>query len=187
LTIRMIELDRQGKLDAGIVNTFNDLVLNQLAEHAYLNYRNVMSTWQNAYVSFLKVWWDTLVYFVTVLPLHYYNIYDNVQLLQEYNERFRPIRALNARMQPMFAYWAELATKESQSGLLEYSHLFGKWMMRLFARPSVENTFADWNDRVDFVEELAIALFEAALKETMPEKLSEFPDPFWVNAWGISL
>ncbi len=184
---RIMELEFKGELTQGIVDEMNDLVLNQLAEHAFQNYRDVMGTWQSSHVGILKIWWDTLVYFTLTLPLHYYNVLDRVELLREFNQRYLPERVLNGRMQRMFVLWAERTRMKHPGGFVDYSHLFSRWMMRLFTRPRVEQTFADWQDRMNFVEELAVTLFEQALKETMPEKLAEFPDPFWVNAWAISL
>ena len=40
---------------------------------------------------------------------------------------------------------------------------------------------------LEMFEELAQVIFRMALEDTMPEKLADFPESAWLNAWAISL
>jgi len=188
LTTRMIELDLNNELTPEFVREINELALRELAEFSFSNYRNVMPGFKCPHVTIMKVWWDTALYFAFTLRLFYFNVLDYPEHFREFRERFHKVRTLNYSVQRLLYQWAMRTGKTVRKQYHDYSMSFlSDLLVGLFARPPRDGVFRGWDENFQRCEEWAQVMFRRALEETAPEKLAQFQEPFWVNAWALSL
>ncbi len=207
LTTKMIELDRKGQLTKKVVEQFNNLVLNDIG-HNYLElYRDNYPVFRSFEVMSLKFIWDGAFIWYFAGSLLFRNYLTDPEVLPRYSTLAQRFLGVNKRMQRLFRDLAKLIKPSDRPLFLPYdiskvpSHLgytfgqgdrfypdfFKEAYFGLITKKNKQQYLDDLEKQVEEYEVWAQVIFRHILNQVMPEQLSKFPEPFWVNAWAISL
>lgn len=185
----MIRRSCQGNLQAEMVETWN---------HTFVNFNNSTS-WiiQQAYPFFgeplvmgSKLLWDFVRGWALNGPQRFNRIYLDEQKTQALQPILSRIFQLTVRMEKLFKDWAARTRHRHTFTFMDYFAAPG--VMELYLRnlktgKTIEELLSDHQQTLEYLEELVQVIFLVAITDCMPELLVQFPDPFWINAWGIGL
>jgi hypothetical protein len=159
------------------VDEFNSLVLDLLAGHGLLYYKDAYRTFGHGHIYAAKLAWDTANYWSIIVPLFVQNIFlhpmpEFIPLIRRYNE-------LHGRVQRLFIDWAEKVMPRITFSHADLTRMRFHQMLylELFSRRTPEQVLRAAELNLDRLEELAQVLFWQAVGE----------EPPWINAWRISL
>ena len=207
LTVKMIELDRQGQLTAEIVQQFNNLLLNDIG-HNYLQiYQDNYPIFGSFNVMSIKLFWDAAYIWFFPGALFFQQHFTDPEVLSNFSRVAQRYLALNKRMQQLFRDWGEAIESQNMPCFLAYDisykptclgkprangkrfyfDMFKEAYFGLVEKKDIQQYLADLDAQMQELERWAQVIFRHVLSQVMPEKLSEFPEPFWINIWGIGL
>jgi hypothetical protein len=93
-------------------------------------------------------------------------------------------------MQQFFGEWAAMTSKKYTYKFVDYfaiPRILGFFQRHLRTGKTEAELIADYQEVLDYTEEVAQIFFWMALADTMPEMLTRMPSPLWVNAWAVGL
>ncbi len=186
VTVEMIRRDRAGKLTKADVATFNKLVLEICSEICLDFYRDTYRSFGHAQIFTPKLAWDTAIHWAFTDQLYLQG------LLQHPTEEMLALgaryRALNARVQQLFADWSDKASPRDLylRGDMTRMHFLQLLHLELAVRRDERQTIEIIGQNLDHFEELAQVLFWQALEECYPEN-ALLKEPPWINAWRMTL
>ncbi|NEO14458.1 MAG: FAD-dependent oxidoreductase [Moorea sp. SIO3F7] len=189
LVTQMIEADLQGKLTSKIVAEANRFLLTY-AEGVKENIHKVYSCFDKDLVMTIKVIWDILSGWAFSAPLMFNSIFLDSEKRAKICQGSGQFFLLAHRMQKLFIDWAELSENRGTYGYIDYLGMdfIKQWRSRnLQSNKTEQQLIDDHIASLEIFEELAQVIFRMALEDTMPEKLADFPESAWLNAWAISL
>ncbi|MFA0964357.1 NAD(P)/FAD-dependent oxidoreductase [Roseivirga sp. BDSF3-8] len=181
----LISLDVEGRLEQRHVEHFNHYILSQ---NDWLTHtiQSAYSYFDNSLVYSLNFIWDLSIDWSFGVPQVKYQTFlyaaDNDELQQVNGRLF----SLVVKMQSLFAKWGEKSQRRFTFGYIDYHVIpFLQHFLRII---NEEGEIEDKLKRcLEKLEELALVIFHIALEDCNPEWLEQMPDPFWLNAWAISL
>lgn len=185
----MIENDRQGKLTPEMVSYANSFVLTY-NEGIKGNIQNIYECFDNELLVALKVIWDTLVGWAFNTPLIFNPIFLDAEKYANILKSSGRFLLLNYRIQQLFRDWAIRSQRRGSFEFIDYLKIEFVRELRvrnLQSGKTLPELIQDYAISLKMFEELAQVIFLLALEDTMPEKLADFPESSWLNAWGISL
>ena len=152
-------------------------------------YKHRYATFGTPQVATEKFLWDTCLYWAWIGQFVFRGLVGHPDVAPELLQCGRKFSLLHRRVQELFSEWAALASpRVDQDFFVPYEiPLFRQLHEALAEERSPEGTVQLITSSLDTFEEWAIHLFFRALAEVHPERLADFPEPRWVNAWGISL
>lgn len=208
LTAKMIELDRQGTLTPEIVGQFNNLVLNDIG-HNYLEiYQDNYPLFGCFEVMSIKLFWDAVFIWFFPGALFFSQYFGEPDVLSKYSQIAKRYLALNKIVQKLFRDWGKASQgkmnmpcflaydlsvrpanlgKPRIDGKRFFFDVFKEAYFGLVANKDKSQYKADLEKQMQELEIWAQVIFRHALTQVMPEKLSQFPEPFWINVGAISL
>jgi len=163
----MVKRDRNGGLTEDTVAEFNQFILS-LNQWVTSNVQLAYPFFGNGLVMTAKLIWDFAAGWAHLGP----QLFNKIFLDEEKKERIREATGnfffLTRRMQQLFR------DKDIQ-------------LRNLRPDKSLDELVDDQIKNMQLLEELAQALFLTAVEDVMPERLADFPEPIWLNAWSVSL
>lgn len=189
ITVELIRRDLRGELTGELAELYNELELRTLYDTALEIYRGSYGSFGNPRVFTAKHLWDNALYWGGPVQLYRQDVLRQPETVREFIVIWRRVKALQVRIQELFRAWAarsQGATKRRyfDISLMPFLQLL---VVDLLTRKTAQEFLSDLRQNLDRWEEAAQVLFFKALADTMPEALSAFPEPRWVNAWSISL
>lgn len=189
LITEMIKRDRSGQLDAQMVENWNEIFI---AHH-----NRIVQAIQSAYhfygdplVCGTRMVWDN----IRALSINPSQRFNNTYLDAQKFKKLQPIVSrfytLGARMQQFFDEWAAMTSKKYTYKFVDYfaiPRIAGFFQRHLRTGKTEAELIADYQEVLDYTEEVAQIFFWMALADTMPEMLTRMPSPLWVNAWAVGL
>jgi flavin-dependent dehydrogenase len=189
LITEMIKRDRSGQLTTQMVTNWNETFL---AHHT-----RTVQTIQSAYHFFgdclvcgTRLIWDNIRAFSVNPSQRFNNVYldeRKAKALQPTLERFY---SLGESMRMFFDQWAKLTKKKYTYQFVDYfaiPRILDFYRRNLRTGKTEEELQADYQEALEYAEEVAQTIFLLAVSDTMPEMLTHLPSPLWVNAWAIGL
>ncbi len=189
LTAQLIELDFQNKLERAKVEDSNQFYLTY-SDGITFNARNAYHCFGNGTVMTMKFLWDVLSGWTFSGLLMFNSIFLDQEFrmkVQQVNGQFFP---LSYRMQKLFENWAKKSQNRVVFEFVDYLSIpfIDKLRTRnLKANKTHSEIIQDYKISLDLIEEVAQVIFQVAIEDTMPEKLSIINSKDWLNAWAISL
>lgn len=189
ITAEMIRQDFQGTLIPETVTHYNRFLrgfndtMKQTIQSGYPNFGN-------ATVTAAKLLWDFTAGWALNSPQMFNDIYLDPKNHKIMRKKTADFFSLTRRMQRLFATWAAHSTERLTYTFVDYLSL--EFLAKLRHRnlqtgKSFVELQADQEENMARLEELAQALFLLAVEDVMPEQLSAFSEPFWLNAWRVNL
>lgn len=187
IATHLIGRDLRGDLEAAEVEGFNRFLL-QYNDGITSYIQNGYPFFGNAATMSAKLLWDFSISWTLNCP----HIFNAVFVDREKSMAVRSVvlraLALLRRAQAFFAEWAGKATGGVRFDFIDYSSC--SFLQEVFVRnlktgKSPGEVAADYQCNLDYLEELAIALFFLAVEDVLPERLENLPG--WINAWAIGL
>ncbi|WP_279605363.1 NAD(P)/FAD-dependent oxidoreductase [Aetokthonos hydrillicola] len=207
LTVKMIELDHQNQLTAEIVQQFNNLLLRDIG-HNYLQiYQDNYPVFGSFNVMSIKLFWDAVYIWFFPGALFFQQHFTNLEVLSNFSRIAQRYLALNQRVQKLFQDWGQAIKSQNFPCFLAYDisykptclgkprangkrfffDIFKEAHFSLVEKKDTQQYLADLEVQMQELEIWAQVIFRHALNQVMPERLSQFPEPFWVNVWAIGL
>lgn len=188
LVTQLIERDLEDNLTQETVEQANLFYLTY-NDGLAANIQNVYPCFGNGLVTSMKVIWDTLAGWSFSGPMMFNTLYLDPLARGRIRKGSGLFFILAQRMQQLFQDWS---IKSLQRGSFEYLNylerpFFKQVRLRNLQSKTEQELIDDHLASIKLFEELAQAIFLLALEDTMPEKLTEFSSPLWLNAWAISL
>ncbi|HLO47796.1 MAG TPA: tryptophan 7-halogenase [Kamptonema sp.] len=189
LVTELIKLDFQDKLSQRQVDEANNFFL-KLSENTTSSIHGIYSYLDNEGIFTTRFIWDvvTAIYNISRMIFH--------PLLVSSEERARvwkyseQISQLTNRMEQLFLDWSTKSLGRITFEFIDY------WNIPIFEEIRTQSFKTNKTDReviedgwliLQRAEEVVQAIFLLALQDTMPDKLTQFPKPIWLNSWAISL
>ena len=138
----------------------------------------------------IKVIWDTLSGWAFSAPLMFNSIFLDYEKRAKIRQGSGQFFLLAHRMQKLFIDWAKLSQNRGTYEYIDYLEMDFIKQLRsrnLQSNKTEQQLIDDHIASLEMFEELAQVIFRMALEDTMPEKLADFPESAWLNAWAISL
>ncbi len=185
----MIRRELQGTLQQNDVDTWNN---------TYVNF-NSSTSWiiQQAYPFFgeplvmgSKLFWDFVRGWTLNGPQRFNRIYLDAQKTEALQPVLSRAFQLTIRMEKLFKEWSARTKRKHAFTFMDYFAAPGVmelYLNNLKTGKTLEELVSDHQKTLDYLEELVQIIFLVALTDIMPETLSQFPTPLWINAWGIGL
>ena len=191
LVTEMIRLDFDGKLSKGMLDYANVFLLkynDHLNAAIQLSYQLLG---KNPLVFSLKFLWDVLAGWGFLMPLTFNSIFVELERMAKLQHFFNDFYALETRIHKLLIDWLNKSSHKASFEFMDYLTML-PFVEELRSRNLQDNkTDSELNNdyaaNLEILEELAQAIFLLALEDTMPEQLSRFTSPVWLNAWAISL
>lgn len=185
-TVELIRRDRDGQLNEAIVAQHNELVLDILYKICLSYYRGVYRAFGHAQIFMPKLAWDTGIYWAYMYQAYVQGFVRRPT--PEVMALGRRYRALNERVQQLFADWSEAAPPRALHvvGDMRRMRFLQLLHLDLAARRSPAQMLAVACKNLDRFEELAQALFWQAVSECYPDHPLLKTRP-WINAWQMKL
>ncbi|MBW4556390.1 MAG: tryptophan 7-halogenase [Trichormus sp. ATA11-4-KO1] len=190
LTTELIRLDLSGQLTQKMVDHANQfyLKINDQLTSAYEAIYQLLG--KSSLVFTLQFVWGAMFSWATITPL----IFNSSFLDPESTERFQHIlsefSSLSQRVEQLFLDWANKPSHRLTFEFLDYLAMLpfvDELRSNLKSNKTEREVSDDYVANLKIMEELAQVIFLLALEDTMPEKLTMFSSPVWLNAWAISL
>ncbi|HXR64411.1 MAG TPA: FAD-dependent monooxygenase [Ktedonobacteraceae bacterium] len=189
LITHMVKLERAGQLNASVVDHFNETFLSfhnatvWITQPAYAYYGNAL-------VCGVKLVWDILRGFSLNASSRFNHVYLDEQKTTALQPVLSRLFVLTVRMEKLFKMWAARSSKKYAYRFINYFGVPG--LLDLYHRnfragKSVDELVADHEQTLAYIEEVAQIFFLMAVADTQPELFAQFPQPLWLNAWGIGL
>ena len=189
LVTQTIEQDLKGELTEKMITDANRFILGY-SDGLKDNIHNIYSCFDNELVLGIKVIWDTLAGWAFSAPLMFNSIFlegDKRTKIRKGSGRFF---LLAHRMQQLFLDWAKISQKRGTFDYIDYLKMPFIQELRdrnLQSNKTEAELIDDHQASLEMFEELAQVIFMIAIEDTMPEKLADFTESTWLNAWAISL
>lgn len=185
----MVKRDLNGGLSETTVAEFNQFIMS-LNQWVTSNVQLAYPFFGNGLVMTAKLIWDFAAGWAHLGP----QLFNKIFLDEEKKERIREATGnfffLTRRMQQLFRDWAERSPGRLGFSYIDYLAipvLKDIQVRNLRPDKSLEELVEDQIKNMDQLEELAQALFLIAVEDVMPERLGDFSEPIWLNAWSVSL
>jgi flavin-dependent dehydrogenase len=192
LTTEMIKLDLEGKLTEKMVNYADSLFLSYYEQILTIIRRNYQLFGKNSLIFFTKLTWDAFSFWSIFMPITLNPVLVDPDSMGELQMFLSDFFALSKRVYQLFDDWSTKSLNGGEFEFLDYleSLPFGKELrqrnLKKFDKTPQEIK-DDYLLTFELFEELAQVLFLLAVEDTMPEKLTMFQSPVWLNAWAIGL
>ncbi len=189
ITVELIRRDLRGELTRELADLYNELELRTLYDTALEIYRGSYGSFGNPRVFTAKHLWDNALYWAGPVQLYLQDVLRQPETVRQFIAIWQRVKELQIRVQELFRAWAAQSRNEAQFQYFDISLMpFLQFLVvDLLTKKSAQEFLSDLRQNLDRLEEAAQVLFFNALADTMPEALSSFPEPRWVNAWSISL
>jgi flavin-dependent dehydrogenase len=189
MTADMIRLDREGKLTPSVVTNYNWSIIG-LNEALTRNIQVGYPLFANPVVMAAKIIWDTAAGWALLAP----QIYNSIFVDHEKSMKIRKAKASYFLLaQTMHRLFVEWETKSPGRSTFEFIDFLGIQLLldlrnrNLHGGKSAQELVDDHIFNMERIEEMAQVIFLLAVEDVMPERLRDFPEPVWLNAWAISL
>lgn len=189
-TKRLIELDAAGQLTQKYVdyaNRFFLTLLDSLTDTIHRAYPFL----DNAPVMALKTIWDYYIGWTTTDPQFYDEVYLDPARATAASGLISPIIITQARMMALFEDWAKHDSMYTFDYIDYIDDLPTLKRLHLNTLPPRNNDFRYFTkllrEAIQRIEELAIVIFQMAVRDVLPEKGSLFDSTPWINTAAISL
>jgi hypothetical protein len=189
LVTQMIALDQQSQLNPEIIKDANRFLLTY-SEGLKGNIHNIYSCFDNELIMAVKVIWDTLAGWAFSAPLMFNSIFLDADKRARVRKGSGQFFLLAHRMQQLFRDWSAMSLRRGSFEFIDYLDMPFIAELRsrnLQSHKTEQELIDDHIASLEMFEELAQVIFLLALADTMPEKLNDFPEDMWINAWAISL
>ncbi|HIK05152.1 MAG TPA: tryptophan 7-halogenase [Trichormus sp. M33_DOE_039] len=189
LVTQMIQADLEGKLTPEMVNDANRFLITY-RDGVASNIHAMYSCLHSEVTGAVKVIWDTLAAWSFSAPLMFNSIFLDSEKRAKIRKGSGQFFLLTHRMQQLFKDWAAKSTHIGTFEFIDYLEMPFVSELRsrnLQSNKTEQELIDDHIASIQMFEELAQVIFLLALADTMPEKLNDFPENVWLNAWAISL
>jgi hypothetical protein len=185
----LIQLDLANKLTTETVDAANQLFLELIADVFLHTYQKTYSTFGHCHIFTAKHIWDAALYCALLAQIVFQGMLVRLELLPRMLPICRRYKLLHERMQQLFVDWAAMVPSRQTYEALDVASipLLQLLFVDLTSTKTPDELIEALQLNLDQLEELAQVIFSQAVKECFPEKLAQFPEPRWVNAWAISL
>ena len=152
--------------------------------------QSAYSYFHNAPVTSLKLLWDILVGWTISVPEFFNALYLEPQTSRLTLELTWRYFSLIQRMDDFLKEWAARSAGRFTFQHIDYLSIpFVKEVYERNTNPHqpLSDVIKNYRHGLRRLEEFAQVIFLMAVEDVMPQKLSLFPPPIWLNAWAISL
>lgn len=193
ITVKLIEDDLKGALDASYVERANRFYLS-LVESLSENIQYAYPFYYHPQVMSLKTMWDFHIGWGIADPQLYHGLYLDATIIDAISQLIARTVVTQSRIMNVFRDWARTPPDQFsfEFDYIDYiDHLPS--LKSLFVRnlpngsKPLHGVLRDLRQNIDRIEELAQVIFFLAVEETMPEELHRFEDRRWVNTAALSL
>ena len=189
ITTEMIRQDFQSGLTAETVIHYNQFLigLNDSLTHSI---QSGYSSFGNATVTAARLLWDFTAAWGLNCPQMFHDTYLDPKKHLQLTKISAGFYALRKRMLRLFSDWAEHPGGNLSYAFFDYLSLDFLAELRLRnlqTGKTAAELSQDQQENMARMEELAQVLFLLAVEDVMPERLAEFSEPIWLNAWRIDL
>jgi flavin-dependent dehydrogenase len=189
IVTKMIELDMNAQLTADEVARFNRLIISR-NDVTRQSFQSAYSYFDNAPVTSIKLLWDILVGWIISVPEFFNALYLDHQTSRLTLELTWRYFSLIQRMDDFLKEWAALSVGRFTFQHIDYLSI--PFVKEVYKRNTtlhqpLSDVIKNYRHGLRRLEEFAQVIFLMAVEDVIPEKLSLFPDPIWLNAWAISL
>ncbi|MEG3439460.1 tryptophan 7-halogenase [Pannus brasiliensis CCIBt3594] len=189
LITQMIELDRQGQLTQKTVDEANRFLISyneSVTSHIHGTYL----CFGNETVMTMKFLWDVLTAWAFSAPLMFNMLFLEPSKRVKVRKGTGEFFLLSHRMNQFFRDWLAKSQRRGSFEFIDYLKIPFVSELRtrnLKSNKTEQELIDDHLASIQLFEELVQVMFLLALEDTMPEKLAQFSDNVWLNAWAISL
>ncbi len=190
LTTDLIKRDFNGSLTAEKVDRANLFVLTYNDQLTWTVQKAYHLFGQHSLASALKLLWDTLAGWALTGPQMFNLIFLEPEKQAKIQQISGKFLLLSSRIQRLFQDWSTQSLQRLTFEFIDYGVLpFVKEIRSRNLQPNKteQELINDHIASMEILEEFAQVIFLLALEDTMPEQLSRFSSPIWLNVWAISL
>ncbi|WP_013334619.1 NAD(P)/FAD-dependent oxidoreductase [Gloeothece verrucosa] len=191
LTTELIKLDLNNKLSQRTVDHANVFYIDTI-DQLNLVYENIYALIGKKPITFaLQSVWGALVSWSTLSTVSLNSVILDPDRMAKFQPVLAEIYSLAHRVQQLLNDWSDNSSNRLKFEYFDYlgELPFVDEMRSLHVKfnKTDQELINGCKDSLKLLEELAQVIFLLAVEDTMPEKLQNFSQPIWLNAWGISL
>jgi flavin-dependent dehydrogenase len=191
LTTELIRFDLNRKLTQKMVDHANLFYL-KTVDQLILVYEAIYELLgKNSLTFALQTIWGASISWSTLSTVSLNSVFLEPERMEKFQKILDEIFSLAHRVQKLLNDWSNKSLHRLSFEYLDYlgSLPFVDELRSLHVKSNKteQELIDDCTHSLKILEEMAQAIFLLALEDTMPEKLTMFPSPIWLNAWAISL
>jgi hypothetical protein len=189
LLTELVKLDFQGDLSQKQVTEANNFFLN-LSEGTTSSLHGIYSYLDQGVIFATRLIWDVVTATSNISRIIFYQLLISPEERAKMWPYSEQISQLTNRLEQLFLDWSTKSLGRISFEFIDYwtIPILKEVRNRSFTANKVESEIIEdgWVI-LQRAEEVAQAIFLLALQDTMPDKLTQFSEPIWLNAWAISL
>ncbi|NEO69704.1 tryptophan 7-halogenase [Moorena sp. SIO3H5] len=190
LTTELIKLDLSGKLNQKMVDHANRFYL-KTNDNVTTSIGGSYQLLGKSPVLFLMQYiWKAMFSWATVTPLIFNSVFLDPDRMEKFDGVLEEFSSLAHQVEQLFKDWSNKPTHRLSFEFIDYLGMLpfvNQFRSNLFFKKTDLQLIDDYIANLKILEELAQVIFLLALEDTMPNKLTMFSEPVWLNAWAISL
>lgn len=178
-----------GSVSVDRVRFYNQFVISQNEWFIY-DIQSSYAYFGNPQVESLSYIWDIIVGWTIAAPQLFNLIFLDEHKFKSVKEIIQSFGILGVRVRQLFLEWADLSKGSFGFQFIDYLSI--PFVKKLYSRTlrtgkTVEELVSDFEYAMKYIEDFVQVLFRMILEDCMPEALSSMPEPYWINAWAVSL
>ncbi|MBE9230434.1 tryptophan 7-halogenase [Cuspidothrix issatschenkoi LEGE 03284] len=189
LLTELVKLDFQGDLSQKQVTEANNFFLN-LSEGTTSSLHGIYSYLDQGVIFATRFIWDVVTATSNISRIIFYQLLISPEERAKMWPYSEQISQLTNRLEQLFLDWSTKSLGRISFEFIDYwtIPILKEVRNRSFTANKVESEIIEdgWVI-LQRAEEVAQAIFLLALQDTMPDQLTQFSEPIWLNAWAISL
>jgi len=192
LTTEMIRLDLDGKLTKQMTNYANAAYL-EIQDNVSLSIQRCYQIFgsKNSLIINFKILCNIITGWSVTTPMIFNSIIVKPELMSKSRNITTDFFVLSDKIERLLLDWSAKSLGRLTFEYIDYLDML-PFVKELRERNLIEHKnnsqlSEDLVANLEIMEELAQVIFLLAVEDTMPEKLDQFSQDTWLNAWAISL
>lgn len=179
----------KGTLSADRIRFYNLFVISQNEWYIY-DIQSSYAYFGIPQVESMSHTWDIIVGWSIAAPQMFNQIFLDEAKTSAVRKYIHSFSILSLKVRQLFLDWSKISNGTFSFRFVNYLGIpFVKKLYDRILKPgkSIEELVSDYEYAMKYIEEFVQVLFYMILEDCMPEAIRDLPDPYWINAWAVSL